>query len=107
MVLGVPTAQGDGQGSEDEDFQGIERLVRTLASGSGETGQSANRWQLVVVCQPLSRAEARRQLDAAYDLASEVSAHVRASVQTSSNTSEQKGVTYGTSLSQGDKHQSV
>ena len=102
VVLGVPTAQGDGQGSEDEDFQGIERLVRTLASGSGETGQSANRWQLVVVCQPLSRAEARRQLDAAYDLASEVSAHVRASVQTSSNTSEQKGVTYGTSLSQGD-----
>lgn len=102
LVLGVPTVQDEGQGSEDENFQGIERLVRTLVSGRGNKDPNVTRWQLAVVCQPLSRTEARKNLDAAYELASEFSALVRTSVQTSGNTSEQKGSSYSSSTADGE-----
>jgi hypothetical protein len=102
IVLGVPTLQDDGQGSEDENFQGFERLVRTLVSRRGNEDPNVTRWQLAVVCQPLSRVEARQRLDAAYDLASEIAALVRTSVQASGNTSEQKGSSYSSSTADGE-----
>lgn len=102
VVLGVPTVQGEGQGSEDENFQGIERLVRTLVSGRGNHDPNVTRWQLAVVCQPLSRDVARQHLDTAYELASEIAALVRTSVQASGNTSEQKGISYSSSTADGE-----
>ncbi|AKU11337.1 ATPase-like protein [Azoarcus sp. CIB] len=102
VVLGVPTLQDEGQGSEDENFQGIERLVRTLVSQRGLKDPNVTRWQLAVVCQPLSRVEARKRLDAAYDLASEIAALVRTSVQASGNSSEQKGSSYSSSTADGE-----
>ena len=101
LVLGVPTVHVEGDANEEEDFQGIERLVRTLVSGSSNDIQNAAHWQMLVVCQPLSRDVARHQLNSAYDLASQISLLVRTSVQTSGNISEQKGATYGTSLATG------
>lgn len=101
VVLGVPTAQGDSEGQEDENFQGIERLVRTLGSRRGGENANATRWQLAIVCQPLKRAEARQHLDSAYDLASAIAARVRTSVQATRNTSDQKGSSYSTSSAEG------
>lgn len=97
VVLGVPTAQDDGDSREDENFQGIERLVRTLVSRRGGDSANITRWQLAIVCQPLKRSEARQHLDSAYDLASAIAARVRTSVQATRNTSEQKGSSYSTS----------
>ncbi|MFM2330144.1 MAG: hypothetical protein RLZZ494_2247 [Pseudomonadota bacterium] len=102
LVLGVPTAQDEGQGSEDDNFQGIERLVRTLTSSRGGKDPNVTRWQLVVVCQPLKREEVHQQLNEAYALASDIAARVRTSIQTSGNTSEQKGGSYSTSVAEGE-----
>lgn len=101
VVLGVPTAQDDGDSREDENFQGIERLVRTLVSRRGGDSANITRWQLAIVCQPLKRSEARQHLDSAYDLASAIAARVRTSVQATRNTSEQKGSSYSTSSAEG------
>lgn len=101
VVLGVPTAQDDSEDREDENFQGIERLVRTLVSRRGGESSNVTRWQLAVVCQPLKRAEARQHMDNAYDLASAIAARVRTSVQATRNTSEQKGSSYSTSTADG------
>ncbi len=93
VVLGIPTGKSQDQDSNEEDYQGIERLVRTLLSGSGSDSGSINsaNWQMVVVTQPLTRKDARVYLDDAYELASELSIQVKTSVQAGSNNNEQKG----------------
>lgn len=97
VMLGVPTGQDDDNTGEDQNFQGIDRLVRALQSGTRPPFQSNAHWQLVVVGQPLTRHEIRQHLDAAYRLSSRLAALVRTSVQTSGNTSHQKSVSSGTS----------
>lgn len=101
VVLGVPTIQDEKQESDDENFQGIERLVRTLVSRRGNEIPNVTRWQLAVVSHPLSRAQAQERLDAAYDLASEIALLAQTTIQASSNSSEQKGSSYSSSLSEG------
>lgn len=101
VVLGVPTIQDEKQESDDENFQGIERLVRTLVSRRGGETANSTRWQLAVVSQPLSRAQAQERLDAAYGLASEIALLAHTTIQASSNSSEQKGSSYSSSLSEG------
>lgn len=101
VVLGIPTGQSEEQGQQEEDFQGIERLVRSLFAGSGSGTQNSARWQMVVVTQPLTREMAATYLDAAYDLASEVALLVKTSVQAGSNNSEQKGINVGTGITEG------
>jgi hypothetical protein len=101
VVLGVPTIQDEKSESDDENFQGIERLVRTLVSRRGNENPNVTRWQLAVVSHPLSRAEAQEKLDAAYDLASEIALMAHTSIQASSNSSEQKGSSYSSSISDG------
>lgn len=92
VVLGIPTGHSEEQGQQEDDFQGIERLVRTLLVGSKSDTQNSSRWQMAVVTQPLTRDMARTYLDIAYDLASELALLVKTSVQAGSNNSEQKGV---------------
>lgn len=97
VMLGVPTILADDDIGEEQNFQGIDRLVRVLQSGSRTTTPSDARWQLVVLGQPLTRQQIRQQLDAAYQLSSQMSALVRTSVQASGNTSRQKSASAGTS----------
>jgi hypothetical protein len=97
VMLGAPTGQGQDSAQEQQDFQGIDRLVRALQSGH----TSEARWQLVVVAQPVSRAQVRKTLDDAYTLSSQLAALVRTSVQTSGNTSRQKSVSVGHSEAKG------
>ncbi|WP_370560314.1 hypothetical protein NMD87_12415 [Edwardsiella tarda] len=101
IVLGIPTRHPEEQSQQEDDFQGIERLVRTLLVGSKSDTQNAARWQMVVVTQPLSRDVARAYLDGAYDLASELSLLVKTSVQAGSNNSEQKGVSASVGTTKG------
>ncbi|EQB2605047.1 hypothetical protein ACYHQC_004236 [Aeromonas salmonicida] len=101
VVLGIPTGHSEEQGQQEEDFQGIERLVRTLLVGSKSDTQNSARWQMAVVTQPLTRDLARTYLDGAYDLASELSLLVKISVQAGSNNSGQKGVSTSVGTTQG------
>ena len=92
-VLGVPSFNEPKQGSEDEDFQGIERLVDSLA---GET------WQFVLVAEPGSDDELHEQIQQLYDISTELSGHVKQSYQVSHNYSTQNSDTEGKSKSETD-----
>ncbi|MGV8804228.1 MAG: hypothetical protein ACWA6Y_04625 [Polaromonas sp.] len=100
VMLGAPTGQGQDQANDEQSFQGIDRLVRAMQSGSrikNYTSPNVGNWQLTVISQPLERQHIRQHLDSAYALSSQLAAHVRTSVQTSDNTSRQKNVSTGTS----------
>lgn len=88
QMTGVPSFNEDTQQADDEDFQGVERLVNSLL---GET------WQLIIVAEPGSDAEIRGTLDHIYQIASDVSEQIKHSVQRSENTSQQFTETNGTS----------
>ena len=98
VMLGAPTGQPQEETNEEQNFQGIDRLVRALRSGSQT---DADRWQLAVVSQPLGRGDIRQLLNSAYALSSQLAALVRTSVQASGNTSRQKGLSTGTSEAKG------
>ncbi len=101
VMLGAPTGQAQDDASDEQNFQGIDRLVRALQSGSRTDIQSDAGWQLVVVSQPLDRPQVGQLLDAAYTLASQLATLVRTSVQASGNTSRQKSASTGTSEASG------
>lgn len=101
VMLGAPTGQAQDETGDEQNFQGIDRLVRALRSGSRTDTQSNARWQLAVVSQPIARQEVRRLLDEAYTLSSRLAALVRTSVQASGNTSRQKSASTGTSVADG------
>ncbi len=99
LLYGVPTGPGSEQGSEEQSFQGLDRLVRALQSGSA--GSNESRWQLAVISQPIQRAQVSALLDQAYAMASQLAAQARASVQASGNSSRQKSASVGTSTAEG------
>lgn len=101
LMLGAPTGQNDNDTNEEDNFQGLDRLVRSLQSGSRTNTQGDGRWKLAVVSQPLGRQQIRQQLDAAYELSSQFAALIRTSVQSSGNTSRQKSVSTGNSEAEG------
>lgn len=101
VVLGAPTGQSENDTDDKDNFQGVDRLVRALQSGSRPDSQSDGRWQLVVVSQPLRQSEVRGLLDAAYALSSQLAGLVRTSVQASGNSSRQTGTSSGTSKTTG------
>lgn len=101
VMLGAPTEQPQDEASDEQNFQGLDRLVRALQSGSRSDTQNDGRWQLAVISQPLARQQIRQHLDAAYALSSQLAALVRTSVQASGNTSRQKSVSTGTSDASG------
>lgn len=88
QMTGVPSFNEDAQQADDEDYQGVERLVNSLL---GET------WQLIIVAEPGSDEEIRCSLDDIYQLASDLSEHTKHSVQRSENTGYQFTETNGTS----------
>lgn len=101
VMLGAPTGQQQDEASDEQNFQGLDRLVRALQSGSRNDTPNDGRWQLAVTSQPLARQQIRQHLDAAYALSSRLAALVRTSVQASGNTSRQKSVSTGTSDARG------
>lgn len=88
QMTGVPSFNEEAQQADDEDFQGVERLVNSLL---GET------WQLIIVAEPGNDAEIRGTLDHIYQIASDVSEQIKHSVQRSENTSQQFTETSGKS----------
>lgn len=101
VMLGVPTVQAEDDSADEQNFQGIDRLVRVLQSCSSDQQHSGYRWKLAVLGQPLCRQQIRHLLDAAYGLSSKLAALVRTSVQASGNTSKQKSASAGTSVASG------
>lgn len=91
QVTGVPSLNAPEQAADDEDLQGVERLVNSLL---GET------WQLIIVAEPGRDAEIRGTLDQIYQIASDVSEQIKHSVQRSENTGHQFTETTGSSDSQ-------
>lgn len=90
LITGVPTLNEREGASDNEEFQGVERLVNSLV---GET------WQFVVVAEPASDEEVRATLEQIYDLATQLSEHIKHSVQLGENTSRQESETRGTTES--------
>jgi len=95
VMLGAPTGQKDEQGSDEQSFQSVDRLVRALQSGVRKGTLSSSRWQLAVIGQPLKREVIRELLDTAYALSSQLAGLVRTSVQSSGNSSRQKSISTG------------
>ena len=96
VMLGTPTAEAaQEQPQQERNFQGLDRLVRTLQSCDQKGSTNASHWSLCIVSQPLDSAQVRQLLDEAYALSSRLALLARTSVQASSNTGEQKGVSTG------------
>lgn len=92
LVTGVPSFNdGDRQG--ELDFQGIERLAKTLSDTT---------WQMIIVAEPGSDEEIRASLEKVYDFSTFLSGHVKHSIQQSENSGWNTSVTYGTSDSKTD-----
>jgi len=88
QMTGVPSFNEDAQQADNEDFQGVERLVNSLL---GET------WQLIIVAEPGSDEEIRCNLDNIYQQASDLTERIKHSVQRSENTGYQLTETSGSS----------
>lgn len=101
VVLGAPTVQTQETQNDEDNFQGLDRLVRALQSGSRTDSQGDGHWKLIVISQPITRQKIRQLLDEAYILSSRLTALVRTSIQTSGNTSRQKSSSVGASDSNG------
>jgi hypothetical protein len=90
LVTGVPSFNDNDQGAESEDFQGMERLVKTLSDST---------WQMIIVAEPGSEEEIRNSLEHVYDFSTLLSSHVKQSVQQSENTGWNTSKTIGVSES--------
>lgn len=92
LVCGVPSRHETDAHTGDDEVQGIERLIDSLA---GED------WTLAIVAVPGSEEEIVSIIDGLHALASDVSAHAKFSVQRSQNRgtqhSDTTGSNYGTS----------
>lgn len=89
LITGVPSLNEEGEASE-EDFQGVERLVNSLAGES---------WQLVLVAEAASDEAIQATLSRVYDLSTLLSEHIKHSVQQSKNIGTQTTITKGDSKS--------
>lgn len=101
VMLGAPTGQEQNNASDEQNFQGVDRLVRALKSGMRQDTPDGANWQLTIVSQPLPRQEIRQLLDMAYGLSSKLAGMVRTSIQASNNSSRQKSTSTGSSESRG------
>lgn len=84
MVCGIPTPDDDSDKSDEDDFQGVERLVRAMQGAQDD-------WQLIVVARPVNRDVIEQFIERTMAVSSEISALAKVNVQHSSNTSNQEG----------------
>lgn len=92
-AVGVPNLNEES--NDDEEFQGIERLVNSL---SGES------WQLVVVAEPNQGNDVEELLDQIYNLSTELSIHIKDSYQLSENSGTSTTSTQGDNWSDTTGH---
>lgn len=94
IVTGIPSFNEENR-SEHAEFQGVERLVNSLA---GEP------WSFIVVAQPGTTDNVLDIIEQIYAYSTELSSHTKVSVQSSSNLSTQTSLTTGrsTTLTHGD-----
>ena len=97
IMLGAPTQSAQDDAQNEQNFQGLDRLVRALQSGGNTHTQNDGRWQLIVVSQPLERTHIHELLNTAYGISSQLAGMISTSVQTSGNTSYQRSISEGTS----------
>lgn len=90
VALGIPTCHEDRDKTDDEDFQGIERLIRAMQS-------SGNHWQLLLTAKPMSRVAIEELIEEVMTLSSRAASLSKITHQMSSNTSQQ--VTAGSNSS--------
>lgn len=90
VITGVPSFNEDERANE-EDFQGVERLINTL---SGES------WQMIVVAETGDEKEVRHTLEQIYDLSTKLSDIVKYSVQKSENSGVTETKTTGSSVTE-------
>ncbi|WP_338844538.1 hypothetical protein V8J88_12915 [Massilia sp. W12] len=90
LLTGVPSLNSGDANSGDEESQGIERLVNSLA---GEC------WQFIVLAQPTHLTTTSKILKQILAFSTDLSAKQKRSVQTAENTGWQKSNNHGSSTS--------
>lgn len=83
VILGIPSVN-ESNGSNDYDFQGIDRLINSMLGLE---------WRLVVVCEPVSKEEILRLQKEAYNIYNQLSLYSKQTVQHSINAGD--GYSYG------------
>lgn len=94
VALGVPTAHEDDSKEDEDDFQGIERLIRALQS-------HGNTWQIALVARPLERKDIEERIDLTMNLSSQAATWSKATRQVSNNSATQHNDSTSTSVSDG------
>ena len=94
VALGVPTAHEDDSKEDEDDFQGIERLIRALQS-------HGNTWQIALVARPLERKDIEQRIDLAMNLSSQAATWSKATRQVSNNSGTQHNDSISASTSDG------
>ena len=90
LITGIPSLNDKEENTDNEEFQGVERLVNSLVGDA---------WQLVVVSDPANDEEIRSTLENIYDLSTALSEHIKHSVQRGENSSRQTSESRGSSFS--------
>ena len=88
LLTGIPSFNEEEQNVDGEEFQGIERLAKTL---------SDTYWQLLLVAEPGSEDEIRQSLAELYTFSTALSSHIKHSIQQSENSGRNTSETHGTS----------
>ncbi|OYQ78704.1 hypothetical protein B9T19_07605 [Ignatzschineria sp. F8392] len=88
IVTGIPSI--DENNESEDDFQGIERLAKTLVD---------TEWQLIIVAESGTENEIRNILNELYQFSTDLSTYVKVSSQNSTNTGWNDSKTKGTSNS--------
>jgi hypothetical protein len=89
IVTGVPALQEERKTNQRNDYQGMDRLISAM---HGES------WQMVIVCEPLSKNDVAELREQAYEIFDKLSLLAKSSLQ--SSRSESHGENLGTSTSQ-------
>ena len=92
VVTGIPSLQNAKQKNSQDDYQGMDRLISAM---HGEN------WQMVIVCEPISRKNVTEMREQAYELFDSLSLLAKNSLQSSRSDghSESRGTSSGQSHS--------
>ena len=92
VVTGIPTLQNEKKKNPQNDYQGMDRLISAM---HGEN------WQMVIVCEPISRENVTEMREQAYEIFDTLSLLAKNSLQSShsSGHSDSRGTSSGQSHS--------
>ncbi len=93
LMTGIPSLNSDENQLDDEDFQGVERLINSLMGES---------WALLLVAEPGEEKALHAEIDNIFELSTKVSAFVSESHQESSNLNETLAKSSGSNTSRSE-----